>query len=148
MADNTMHLEFPSKAQNVSFARAAVAAFVSQLDPTMPELADISTAVSEGVTNAVVHAYPDGVEGPVAITVQLIGQLVSIDIKDQGCGISDLEAVRRFGTTTCGRERMGIGLSLIEACMDDMELKSKEGEGTHLVMTKRFGQQRGVLAND
>ena len=147
MADNTMYLEFPSKAENVSFARTAVAAFVSQLDPTMPELADISTAVSEGVTNVVVHAYPSG-EGPIAITVHLAGQQVSIEIRDKGCGIADVDTVRRFGTTTCGQERMGIGLSLIEACMDHMNIESKEGQGTCLFLSKRLGQQGGGLAND
>lgn len=142
-----MYLEFPSKPENVSFARTAVAAFVSQLDPTMPELADISTAVSEGVTNAVVHAYP-GSEGPVAITVYLTDQQVSIEIKDEGCGIADVNKVRRFGITSCGQERMGIGLSLIEACVDDVRIESREGQGTCLFLRKRLGEQGGSLAND
>ena len=140
MADNYMYLEFPSKPENVAFARTAVAAFVSQLDPTVPELADISTAVSEAVTNIVVHAYPQA-EGLIMVTARLSGQQVNVEVKDNGCGISDLESKRRLGTTTCSQERMGIGLSLIEACMDQVDIQSKEGEGTCLFMTKRLGQQ-------
>jgi stage II sporulation protein AB (anti-sigma F factor) len=147
MADNTMYLEFPSKVENVAFARTAVAAFVSQLDPTMPELADISTAVSEAVTNVVVHAYPD-TEGPVAITTKLVGQQVLVEVKDNGCGIEDVDSVRRFGTTTCSQERMGIGLSLIESCMDHIDVQSQVGQGTRIVMSKRLEQQRGGFGND
>ena len=147
MEMNSMSLEFPSKAKNVSFARAAVAAFVSQLDPTMPELADIRTAVSEAVTNSIVHAYPPGTEGRIKITVHLTDRQVSIEIKDYGDGISNPDAVRRLGMTTCDPDRMGIGLSLIEACMDDMKLESSAGEGTRVFMVKRFGQQGGVGSN-
>lgn len=147
MQDNFMCLEFPSKPDNVAFARTAVAAFVSQLDPTMAELADISTAVSEAVTNIVVHAYPES-EGPITIKTCLIGQQVSIEIKDKGCGIADVDSVRQFGTTSCSQERMGIGFSLIEACMDRVNIQSKEGQGTSLCMTKSLGLQGGDFANE
>lgn len=140
MKDNEMHLEFPSRPENVAFARATVAAFASQLDPTLPELDDISTAVSEAVTNAVVHAYPEG-EGPIRISARLAGQRVIIDVVDEGRGIADLDAARRFGTSTRPGERMGIGLSLIEACMDRVELTSERGTRVH--MEKSLGAQRG-----
>ncbi|HHY92437.1 MAG TPA: anti-sigma F factor [Firmicutes bacterium] len=135
-----MHLEFPSRPENVAFARATVAAFASQLDPTLPELDDISTAVSEAVTNAVVHAYPEG-EGPIRISARLAGQRVIIDVVDEGRGIADLDAARRFGTSARPGERMGIGLSLIEACMERVELTSERGTRVH--MEKSLGAQRG-----
>ncbi|MDK2856085.1 MAG: hypothetical protein PWQ41_1562 [Bacillota bacterium] len=140
MKENEMRLEFPSRPENVAFARTTVAAFASQLDPTLPELADISTAVSEAVTNAVVHAYPEG-EGPVRIHVRLAGRRVMIEVSDEGRGIADLAAARRFGSSTRPGERMGIGLSLIEACMDRVEISS-EG-GTRIYMEKTLGEQRG-----
>lgn len=142
MKDNEMRLEFPSRAENVAFARATVAAFASQLDPTLPEIADISTAVSEAVTNAVVHAYPEG-EGPVRIWVRLSGRRVLIEVSDEGRGIPDLAAARRFGGSTRPEERMGIGLSLIEACMDRFEISSEKG--TRVYMEKTLGAQRGGL---
>lgn len=147
MADNYMYLEFPSKPENVAFARTAVAAFVSQLDPTVPELADISTAISEAMTNIVVHAYPD-TEGLIIIKTQLQGQQILIEVKDNGCGISDPDSARRFGATTCSQERMGIGLSLIEACMDHIDIQSKEGQGTCLFMTKCLEHRGGGPADD
>ncbi|BCV25310.1 anti-sigma F factor [Gelria sp. Kuro-4] len=140
MKENEMRLEFPSRPENVAFARATVAAFASQLDPTLPELADISTAVSEAVTNAVVHAYPEG-EGPVRIAVRLAGRRVIIEVADEGRGIADIGAARRFGGSTRPGERMGIGLSLIEACMDRVEVNSSRGTCVH--MEKTLGERRG-----
>ncbi|HKM40229.1 MAG TPA: anti-sigma F factor [bacterium] len=147
MTTNYVRLEFPSKPENVAFARTAVSAFVSQLDPTVPELADISTAISEATTNIVVHAYPES-EGLVRISATLIGQRVKIEVWDNGCGIFDPRSIRHFGTTTCNQDRMGIGLSLIEACMDHLEIETKEGEGTQLTMWKCLGQQRSDSGND
>jgi stage II sporulation protein AB (anti-sigma F factor) len=132
--DNEMHLEFPSRPENVAFARATVAAFASQLDPTLPEVADISTAVSEAVTNAVVHAYPNG-EGSVRVHVRLSGRTVKIEVVDQGVGIADTAKTKQELD-----ERMGIGLSLMEACMDLVELSSEHG-GTRVYMEKKLGVQ-------
>ena len=147
MSANFVYLEFPSKPENVAFARATVSAFVSQLDPTVPELADISTAVSEATTNIGVHAYP-GREGLVKIRAQFVGRQVNIQIEDDGCGVSDPEHIDQFGMTTCSGERLGIGLTLIKACMDHVELKSGKGEGTCLYMSKRLSPQEGGLVND
>ena len=142
-----MRLEIPSRSENEAFARVVVAAFASRLDPTLEEISDLKTAVSEAVTNVVVHAYPD-TEGPVAITTKLMGQQVLVEVKDNGCGIEDVDSVRRFGTTTCSQERMGIGLSLIESCMDHIDVQSQVGQGTRIVMSKRLEQQRGGFGND
>ncbi len=137
--ENKMKLEFVSKSQNEAFARAAVAAFVSQLDPTLEELADIKTAVSEAVTNAIVHGYghPGGI---VTITCELIHNQVKIEIKDSGQGIEDVAlATQPLYTHSTDSERSGMGFTVMETFMDTMTVDSSPGQGTVVVLTKEIG---------
>ena len=134
--DNEMKLEFLSKANNEAFARITVAAFVSQLDPTIEELADIKTAVSEAVTNAIVHGYED-TEGIVKVVAKLFSNTVEIEVSDTGKGIEDVELARKpLYTTKANLERSGMGFTIIENFMDSMEVKSVLGLGTKVTMTK------------
>ncbi|MGI6574484.1 MAG: anti-sigma F factor [bacterium] len=118
---NQMKLEFPAQSNNISFARATVAAFVGQLDPTLADLDDINTAVSEAVTNAIVHGYNGDPAGIVSICVRLFSDHnVEIIVTDQGKGISDVEHAKQFGKTSQPEERIGIGFNLMEQCMDEV----------------------------
>ena len=135
-ADNEMKLEFLSKSQNESFARSVVAAFAAQLDPTIEELAEIKTAVSEAVTNAIIHGYPCGM-GNVVIVSRIIGNTVEIDVKDFGVGIADIELARQpLYTSKPELERSGMGFTVMETFMDKVEIESVPGEGTIVHMTK------------
>ena len=135
-ADNEMRLEFLSKSQNESFARSVVAAFVAQLDPTIEELAEIKTAVSEAVTNAIIHGYSREI-GIVVIVSRIIGNRVEIEVKDFGVGISDIELARQpLYTSKPELERSGMGFTVMETFMDKVEVESKTGEGTTIYMTK------------
>ena len=123
-AKNEMQLVFPAKTDNISFARATVAAFIGQLDPILAELDDITTAVSEAVTNAIVHGY-ENKEGTVQICVRLFSDnKVEIIVEDQGRGISDLQTAKQFGKTTQPEERIGIGFNLMEQCMDEVSIET------------------------
>ncbi|NLP17600.1 MAG: anti-sigma F factor [Firmicutes bacterium] len=126
---NEMKLEFKSQKVNISFGRTVVAAFITQLDPIVPEVDDISTAVSEAITNAVVHGYKGDPEGLIRITVRLLtNNWVEIVVEDYGVGISDLATARQFGKTSQPGERIGIGFNLMEQCMDEVILDtSREG---------------------
>ncbi len=138
--ENKMKLEFVSKSQNESFARAAVAAFVSQLDPTLEELADIKTAVSEAVTNAIVHGYghPNGI---VTITCNLTGAKATIEIKDTGQGIEDISlATQPLYSHSSDSERSGMGFTVMETFMDSMTVESTPGQGTVVTLTKEIGK--------
>lgn len=137
---NEMKLEFKSQTINISFGRAVVAAFVTQLDPMVPEVDDISTAVSEAITNAIVHGYKGDPEGLIRITVKLLGDnQVEIVVEDYGLGISDLAAARQFGKTSQPEERIGIGFNLMEQCMDEVLLgTSMKGNGSKLVTSGLF----------
>ncbi len=138
--ENKMTLEFLSKSANESFARAAVAAFVTQLDPTLEELADIKTAVSEGVTNAIIHGYGHG-HGMVAISCEINGDTLTVTISDNGKGIENLElAMQPLYTSSPEMERSGMGFTVMETFMDEMHASSKPGEGTTVIMKKRIGQ--------
>ena len=128
--ENKMTLEFLSKSANESFARAAVAAFVTQLDPTLEELADIKTAVSEGVTNAIIHGYGHG-HGMVAISCEINGDTLTVTISDNGKGIENLELAMQPLYTSSPE---------METFMDEMHASSKPGEGTTVIMKKRIGQ--------
>ena len=140
--DNRMKLEFLSLSSNESFARAAVAAFVSQLDPTVEEIADIKTALSEAVTNAIIHGYGDKI-GIVKIECEIKGNTVWLTIEDSGKGIADKEKVREpFYTESEGDERSGMGFTVMETFMDTLEIFSEIGVGTKLVMTKEFNDIR------
>lgn len=133
---NQMKLEFLSKSSNESFARATVAAFVSQLDPTLSELADIKTAVSEAVTNAIIHGYGHD-HGIVTITCTLDGDCTIITIADSGAGIRDVELARTPLYTSCPEmERSGMGFTVMETFMDRLEVQSEQGTGTTVTLTK------------
>lgn len=136
--DNEMKLEFLSKSQNESFARSVVAAFVAQLDPTIEELAEVKTAVSEAVTNAIIHGYPDKI-GIVVIVSRIIGNTVEIEVRDTGVGIPDIELARQpLYTSKPELERSGMGFTVMETFMDKVEIESVPGEGTTIRMTKKI----------
>ena len=137
-ADNYIKLEFPARAVNEGFARAAVAAFVSQLDPTLTELGDLKTAVSEAVTNAVVHAYPDSL-GVIQLRARILpGGELELVVKDKGVGIPDVERARTPLYTTGGEDRSGMGFTLMEGFMDKLRVRSAPGRGTTVTMRRRL----------
>ena len=139
--DNEMKLEFISKSANEAFARIAVAAFVSQLDPTIEELADIKTAVSEAVTNCIIHGYEDK-QGIVKIKAKLKQNQIIIEISDQGKGIENINIAKEpLYTTKPNLERSGMGFTIMESFMDSMEVQSIVGLGTKIIMTKTIGQR-------
>lgn len=134
--DNIMKLDFLSKSTNESFARVAVASFVSQLDPTIEELSDIKTAVSEAVTNAIVHGYEDKL-GIITINVHIKEREVTIQIKDRGHGIEDINKAREaLYTTKPDLERSGMGFTIMESFMDKLSVRSVLGRGTTVTMKK------------
>ena len=138
---NKIQIKLPALSVNESMARAAVAAFVSQLDPGVTEIADIKCAVSEAVTNAIVHGYRDTPEtGSIAITVSILsGRTVKIEIKDKGCGIPDVGKARQpLYTTDAAGERSGMGFTVMESFMDSLRVLSTPGKGTKITMTKKF----------
>ena len=139
--DNEMKLEFISKSANEAFARIAVAAFVSQLDPTIEELADIKTAVSEAVTNCIIHGYEDK-QGIVKIKAKLKQNQIIIEISDQGKGIEHINIAKEpLYTTKPNLERSGMGFTIMESFMDSMEVQSIVGLGTKIIMTKTIEQR-------
>ena len=136
--ENYMNLEFPSKSANEAFARAAVACFAAQLDPTLDELGDIKTAVSEAVTNCIVHAYPDRI-GPIIVKARILPEnVLDLVIKDRGCGIEDVEQARKPMFTTGGEERSGMGITIMESFMTEFKLTSTPGKGTTVHMKRRI----------
>jgi len=140
--ENYMTLEFPSKSSNEAFARSAVACFAAQLDPTMEELGDIRTAVSEAVTNAIVHAYPDAL-GTVTLRCRILkGQILDIVVKDKGVGISDVEQARRPMYTTGGSDRSGMGFTIMESFMSELEIQSHPGRGTTVHMRRKLQRRK------
>ena len=140
-AENYIKFEFPSRSVNEGFARAAAAAFAAQLDPTMDELGDIKTAVSEAVTNCIVHAYPDSL-GKVTMRLRILGgDTLEISVKDSGRGIEDVARAREPLFTTGGEERSGMGFTIMESFMDTLRVTSKEGQGTKVTMRRRIAQR-------
>jgi stage II sporulation protein AB (anti-sigma F factor) len=136
--ENHMTLEFPSKSCNEAFARAAVACFAAQLDPTVEELGDIRTAVSEAVTNAIVHAYPNEL-GIVTLRCRILkGQVLDIVVKDRGVGITDIEQAMRPMYTTGGSDRSGMGFTIMESFMSNLEISSAPGKGTTVHMRRKL----------
>lgn len=134
--DNVMSVEFLNKSENESFARIVAAAFSSQLNPTAPELAEIKTAVSEAVTNAIIHGYENSV-GMVQLKGKICGRTVEFIISDEGWGIADVEKAREpLFTGKPDSERSGMGFSIMESFMDAVEVKSRLGEGTEVKMRK------------
>lgn len=137
---NAMSLEFDSKSENESFARIVVAAFVAQLNPTIEEIADIKTAVSEAVTNSIIHGY-DGKEGKIQLVCEIEGNKIIITIIDKGKGIEDIEkAMEPLYTSKPEMERSGMGFSFMEAFMDELEVKSEVNVGTTIIMTKTINE--------
>ena len=140
---NEMMVVFDSKSQNESFARVAVAVFVAQLDPNMEELSDIKTAVSEAVTNAIIHGY-ENCEGKVTLSCKIEDNFITIEVSDEGCGIQDIEkAMEPLYTTKPELERSGMGFAFMEAFMDDLDVVSEVGKGTKITM-KRCIKGSGV----
>lgn len=134
---NEMKMSFESRSCNEAFARSTVASFVSVLDPNVEEISDIKTAVSEAVTNCIVHGYKDNI-GKVYIHVKIFeGAKVTIVIKDKGCGIEDIEkAMQPLYTTSENGERAGLGFSIMESFMDKLKVRSKPGKGTSVTLEK------------
>lgn len=136
--ENHAFLEFPSRSANEGFARAAAACFAAQLDPTLEEVNDVKTAVSEAVTNAIVHAYPDSI-GQVVVKVRICpDQVLEVTVRDHGRGIPDIEKARQPMFTTGGEERSGMGFTIMESFMDRLVVRSTPGRGTTVVMRKRL----------
>ncbi|MBP1889499.1 stage II sporulation protein AB (anti-sigma F factor) [Clostridium moniliforme] len=139
MYDNKISIEFLSKSQNEAFARVAIAAFVSQLDPTIEELTDVKTAVSEGVTNSIIHGYENREDGKVKIDALIEKNEVEIVISDFGRGIEDIEKAKEpLYTSRPDLERSGMGFTVMESFMDSLEVYSEKGKGTKVVMKKKF----------
>lgn len=136
--ENYMVMEFLSRSSNEGFARTAVATFASQLDPTLDELGDIKTAVSEAVTNSIVHGYPNTL-GKIVVKVRILEKnTLEISVRDWGCGIENIDKAREPMFTTGGEERSGMGFTIMESFTDRMRVKSVVGKGTTVVMQKRI----------
>ena len=139
---NYIKLEFPAKSVNEGFARAAAAAFAAQLDPTMEELGDVRTAVSEAVTNAIVHAYPDTM-GVVTMRLRVLeGNVLEIMIRDRGCGIPDVPQAMEPMYSTGGDDRSGMGFTIMESFMDTLKVRSRPGKGTTVTMKRQLRKRR------
>ena len=140
--DNYMILEFPSKSSNEAFARSAVSCFAAQMDPTIEELGDIRTAVSEAVTNAIVHGYPNGL-GTITLRCRILkDNVLDIVIKDKGVGIADIEQARQPMFTTGGADRSGMGITIMESFMSDVKIMSEAGKGTTVHMRRKLQKRR------
>ena len=139
--ENYYKLSFPSRSVNESFARMTVSSFCMQFDPTIEQINDIKTAVSEAVTNCVVHAYPDSI-GTVYITAVIRNGVLKITVKDKGVGIPDVQkAMEPMYTTDTGSERAGLGFAVMQAFMDKVKVYSAPGKGTRVVMTKNMNRE-------
>ena len=142
-ANNEVTLAFPSRSSNEGFARAAVSCFAAQMDPTLNELEDIKTAVSEAVTNAIVHAYPDRL-GKIVMKLRFrAGNELEIVVKDWGVGIADVEQARTPLFTTGSEERSGMGITIMESFMTEFRISSVPGKGTTVHMKRRIVRRGG-----
>ena len=142
-SSNYIKLEFPGKSANEGLARSAVAAFAAQLDPTIDELGDIKTAVSEAVTNCIVHAYPDSI-GKITMRLRILdGEKLEITVRDWGRGIQDLDKAMQPMYTTGGEERSGMGFTIMESFMDKLKVKTQVQKGTSVTMLRTIKQRRG-----
>ena len=136
-------ITFTSRSANEGFARACAACFAAQLDPTLDEVADIKTAVSEAVTNAIVHAYPDCL-GKITLRLRLFeGGVLELQVRDSGVGIPDVAQARTPLYTTGGEERSGMGFTIMESFMDGLKVRSQPGKGTTVTMRKRIARRAG-----
>lgn len=142
---NFMKLQFASKSENEAFARVTVAAFASQLDPTLDELTDIKTVVSEAVTNAIIHGYDNRGDGVITISAEIANDTLYLTVEDQGRGIEDLEQAKQpLYTSKPELERSGMGFTIIENFMDQLEVISSPGKGTLLTMSKRIESKKAL----
>lgn len=138
-AENYIKIEFPSRSVNEGFARSALSAFAAQADPTLDELADVKTAVSEAVTNCIVHAYANTI-GPITLTAALYEDgTLRVAVADKGCGIPDVSKAMEPLFTTGGAERAGLGFAVMESFMDSVKVRSAPGKGTRVTLSKRLG---------
>ncbi len=144
MIKNSFSMTLMSRSANEGFARAVVSAFATQLDPTLEEISDIKTAVSEAVTNCIVHAYNDGI-GKIYIACELLEpNTVKIKIRDKGCGIENIEKAMEPLYTSVGGERAGLGFAVMQSFMDTLKVRSSVGKGTTIVMTKKISQRFSI----
>lgn len=142
--ENYVTLEFLSRSSNEGFARVAAAGFAAQLDPTLDELGDIKTAVSEAVTNAIVHGYPDQL-GKIAVKLKLLpNNTLEITVRDWGAGIEDIQQARQPLFTTGGEERSGMGFTIMESFMDAVKVRSTPGKGTVVTLRRRVSRRMGA----
>ena len=140
--ENYMILDIPSKSANEAFARSAVSCFAAQMDPTIEELGDIRTAVSEAVTNSIVHAYPDEL-GIITIRCRILkDNILDIVVKDRGVGIADIEQAKKPMFTTGGAERSGMGFTIMESFMTNLTVSSEPGKGTTVHMRRRLQRRK------
>lgn len=140
--ENYMILDFPSKSANEAFARSAVACFAAQMDPTLEELGDIRTAVSEAVTNAIVHGYPNEL-GIITLRCRILkDNILDIVIKDRGVGITDVEKAKQPMFTTGGSDRSGMGFTIMESFMTSLTITSEPGKGTVVHMRRRLQRRK------
>ena len=138
-SENYIKIEFPSRSVNEGFARSALSAFAAQADPTLDELADVKTAVSEAVTNCIVHAYANTI-GPITLTAALYEDgTLRVAVADKGCGIPDVSKAMEPLFTTGGAERAGLGFAVMESFMDSVKVRSAQGKGTRVTLSKRLG---------
>ena len=143
-SQNQVTLEFPSRSANESFARTAAACFAAQLDPTLEEVNDIKTAVSEAVTNAIVHAYPDTI-GKITLRLRILeDHSLEILVRDKGVGIADVAQARAPMFTTGGEERAGMGFTIMESFMDNLKVRSAPGKGTSVTMRRKIARRVGT----
>lgn len=140
--ENELTMEFLSRSCNEAFARAAVGAFIAPMDPNLEELSDIKTAVSEAVTNCIVHAYPGG-DGTIALTCRVYpGRNIELTVEDHGVGIPDVTAARAPLFTTGGQDRSGMGFTIMEKFMTSLQVESALGRGTTVTMTRRLQERK------
>ena len=141
-AENSTRVQFDSLSSNEAYARGVTAAFLARYDPTVPQLADLKTAVSEAVTNCIVHAYPEKL-GNITLRCRILkDNVLDIVIKDKGVGIPDIEQARRPAYTTGGAERSGMGFTIMESFMTDLEITSKPGKGTTVHMRRKLQRRQ------
>ncbi len=144
MVKNSFNMTLISRSSNESFARATVSAFATQLDPTLEEISDIKTAVSEAVTNCIVHAYKDKI-GKIYISAELVEpNSIKIKIRDKGCGIENIQKAMEPLYTTVGGERAGLGFAVMQSFMDDIKVRSSVGKGTTITMIKKISQRYNI----
>jgi len=145
---NEMSVTFTALSENEAFARVAVAAFVAQLNPTLEELNEVKTIVSEAVTNSIIHGYPD-LLGDVFLRCKILGDTMELSVEDHGVGIEDIETVRQpLFTSRPDLERSGMGFTIMESFVDSLEVTTAVGEGTRLRFVKRLGARRVAAGNE